>query len=141
MRCVLLFISASAGLGCAPDLDCPGRGPHEGNPAVWLWEGTQDEAPGCAEDTDVLWDGWRKGTSTAPESPTFARACAGVVRGDIPEGYTLCVIPSQSEDVCWKGYEDSATYVEEDGEEHEMCCSPRGNPPTVIPQSHDGCTT
>ncbi|WP_437324715.1 hypothetical protein [Sorangium sp. So ce381] len=108
---------------------------------MWLWKGTQNEAHDCAEDTDVLWDGWQKDTSTAPESPTFSRACAGVVRSDIPEGYTLCVIPSLVDDVCWEGYEDRTTYVEEDGEEHEMCCTPRGTPPTVTAQSYDGCTT
>ncbi|WP_148314308.1 hypothetical protein [Sorangium cellulosum] len=138
---MLLFIGVSAGLGCAPDLDCPGSGPHEGDPAVWLWDGTQNEAPGCAEATEVLWEGWRKGSSTAPESPTFARACAGVVREDIPDGYTLCVIPTEVEEICWDGYADHAIYVEEDGEEHVMCCTPAGNPPTVLPQGYGGCTT
>ncbi|WP_437722277.1 hypothetical protein [Sorangium sp. So ce861] len=138
---MLLFIGVSAGLGCAPDLDCPGSGPHEGDPAVWLWDGTQNEAPGCAEATEILWEGWRKGSSTAPESPTFARACAGVVREDIPDGYTLCVIPTEVEEICWDGYADHAIYVEEDGEEHVMCCTPAGNPPTVLPQGYGGCTT
>ncbi|WP_437620432.1 hypothetical protein [Sorangium sp. So ce1151] len=108
---------------------------------MWLWEGTQNEAPSCAEATDVLWDGWRKGSSTAPDSPTFARACAGVVREDIPDGYILCVIPTEVEEICWEGYEDRAIYVEENGEEHVMCCTPAGNPPTVIPQSYGECTT
>ncbi|MDC0685917.1 hypothetical protein [Sorangium atrum] len=141
MRCVLLLMGASAGLGCVSDRGCPAPGPHEGDPAVWLWDGTQNEAPGCAEDRDVLWDGWLKGSSTAPESPTFARACAGVVRDDIPDGYTLCVIPTEVPEICWEGYEDRSIYVEEDGEEHVMCCTPAGNPPMVIPQSYGACTT
>ena len=141
MRCVLLLMGASAGLGCVSDRGCPAPGPHEGDPAVWLWDGTQSEAPSCAEDTDVLWDGWLKGSSTAPESPTFARACAGAVRDDIPDGYTLCVIPTEVPEICWEGYEDRSIYVEEDGEEHVMCCTPADNPPTVIPQSYGACTT
>lgn len=141
MRCVLLLMGASAGLGCVSDRGCPAPGPHEGDPAVWLWDGTQNEAPICAEDTDVLWDGWLKGSSTAPESPTFARACAGAVRNDIPDGYTLCVIPTEVPEVCWEGYEDRSIYVEEDGEEHVMCCTPADNPPMVIPQSYGACTT
>ncbi|AGP38850.1 hypothetical protein BE04_01430 [Sorangium cellulosum] len=108
---------------------------------MWLWKGKQNEVQGCAEQTEVLWDGWRDGTSTAPESSTFARACAGVVRDVLPAGYTLCVIPTEVVEICYEGYEDRAIYVEEDGEEHVMCCTPAGKPPTVIPQSHGGCTT
>ncbi|WP_155799045.1 hypothetical protein [Sorangium cellulosum] len=140
MRSVLLFIGMSAGLGCGPDLDCPGSGPHEGDPAVWLSKGTQNEAQSCAEGTEVLWDGWREGSSTAPDSPAFARACAGVVRENIPDGYILCVIPTEVEEICWEGYEDRAIYLEGDGEEHVMCCTPAGNPPTVLPQSYGECT-
>ncbi|WP_437741173.1 hypothetical protein WMF39_36775 [Sorangium sp. So ce1504] len=51
------------------------------------------------------------------------------------------MIPSLVDDLCWEGYEDSTTYVEENGEEHVMCCTPAGDPPTVIPQSYGACTT
>ncbi|WP_437304544.1 hypothetical protein [Sorangium sp. So ce388] len=141
MRCILLFIGVTAGVGCVPDRGCPGTGPHEGDPAVWLWKGTQNEVQDCAEATEVLWDGWRKDSSTAPESPTFARACAGIVRDNLPDAYTLCVIPTEIAEICYEGYEDRSVYVAEDGEEHVMCCTPVGNPPTVVPQSYGECTT
>ncbi|WP_437764696.1 hypothetical protein WMF27_33955 [Sorangium sp. So ce281] len=108
---------------------------------MWLWKGTQNEVQDCAEETEVLWDGWQEDTSTSPESPSFARACAGVVRDDLPDGYTLCVIPTEDEEICYEGYEDRAMYVEENGEEHVMCCTPAGHPPTVIPLSFGECTT
>ncbi|WP_441292262.1 hypothetical protein ACSRUE_19310 [Sorangium sp. KYC3313] len=114
MRLAALFALASPVL-LACDVPELSDEPHAGCPAVWLWEGPQDDAPACPEERETLWEGWK--------GAIVPQAC-----GACECGPAACVLPSSvttHASVC-PGIEDSTTL--DAGAGWDGTCTPAGAP-------------